>query len=169
LAERGFSAACLHGAIPPARRAAEFALFRSHAVDLLICTDAAARGLDFPAASAVVMFDFPRDAVDFVHRAGRVGREGQPAGARCVALVAPHDEARARAIEHAAARRLPIDLGDGSGDERGRDDEDRGGGADDGDGEPDARRRHAPAGFARARKPAATWRERADSRRVARD
>jgi superfamily II DNA/RNA helicase len=107
VAEQGFSAACLHGDIPPDRRAAEFALFRDGRVPLLICTDAAARGLDFPAASTVVMFDFPRGAVEYVHRAGRVGRAGRPG--RCVALCGPRDDYLATGIQRAAEAGLPID------------------------------------------------------------
>lgn len=44
----------------------------------LICTDIAARGLDIPSTSHVVMFDFPLNPVEYLHRAGRTGRAGRP-------------------------------------------------------------------------------------------
>jgi superfamily II DNA/RNA helicase len=124
VAEQGYSAACLHGEIPPDRRAQEYELFRSGKVPLLICTDAAARGLDFPSAGTVIMFDFPKSAVDYVHRAGRVGRAGSltpsaatattgedkaPFAFRCISLCGPKDEYLSRGIEKAAQKGLPID------------------------------------------------------------
>lgn len=105
-AEQGYSAASLHGEIPPARRAEEFALFASGKVPLLICTDGAARGLDFPSAQAVVMFDFPRTAADYVHRAGRVGRAGR--AGRCIALCGPRDAYLSRGIEAAVSAGKPL-------------------------------------------------------------
>lgn len=126
-AEQGYSAASLHGEIPPARRAEEFALFASGKVPLLICTDAAARGLDFPSAQAVVMFDFPRTAADYVHRAGRVGRAGR--AGRCIALCGPRDAYLSRGIEAAVGAGKPLAPDMPTRDPRaGADDEDEGDG-----------------------------------------
>ena len=36
--------------------------------NVLVCTDAAARGLDIPAVSHIVQADFAATAVDFLHR-----------------------------------------------------------------------------------------------------
>lgn len=44
----------------------------------LICTDAAARGLDIPNITHVIQAEFATSAVDFIHRIGRTARAGQP-------------------------------------------------------------------------------------------
>ncbi|XP_010695871.2 DEAD-box ATP-dependent RNA helicase 22 [Beta vulgaris subsp. vulgaris] len=44
---------------------------------LLVCTDAAARGLDIPKISHVIQAEFASSAVDFLHRVGRTARAGQ--------------------------------------------------------------------------------------------
>ncbi|KAI7999105.1 DEAD-box ATP-dependent RNA helicase 22 [Camellia lanceoleosa] len=45
---------------------------------VLVCTDAAARGLDVPNVSHVIQAEFSMSAVDFLHRVGRTARAGQP-------------------------------------------------------------------------------------------
>lgn len=54
---------------------------------VLVCTDGCSRGLDLarPPVTRVVMFDCPRNATDFLHRAGRTARAGC-AGGRCCHL-----------------------------------------------------------------------------------
>jgi superfamily II DNA/RNA helicase len=44
---------------------------------VLVCTDAAARGLDLSTVTHVVQADFASSAVDFIHRAGRTARAGK--------------------------------------------------------------------------------------------
>ncbi|XP_058112175.1 DEAD-box ATP-dependent RNA helicase 22 [Magnolia sinica] len=44
---------------------------------VLVCTDAAARGLDIPNVSHVIQAEFATSAVDFLHRVGRTARAGQ--------------------------------------------------------------------------------------------
>ncbi|KAF7809249.1 DEAD-box ATP-dependent RNA helicase 22 [Senna tora] len=44
---------------------------------VLVCTDAAARGVDIPNISHVIQADFASSAVDFLHRVGRTARAGQ--------------------------------------------------------------------------------------------
>ena len=46
---------------------------------ILICTDRAARGVDFDAAPVnhVVLFDFPKDPAEYVRRVGRTARAGR--------------------------------------------------------------------------------------------
>ncbi|CAL5197007.1 unnamed protein product [Lathyrus oleraceus] len=44
---------------------------------VLVCTDAAARGVDIPNVLHVIQADFATSAVDFLHRIGRTARAGQ--------------------------------------------------------------------------------------------
>jgi len=45
---------------------------------VMVCTDLAARGLDFRTGVDQVMnFDFPRTVVDYIHRTGRTARAGK--------------------------------------------------------------------------------------------
>lgn len=74
---------------------------------ILVCTDLAARGLDIPQVDHVVMFDFPLNAVDYLHRSGRTAR-GEGRG-RVTALVAKRDKVLAMAIEQAVQRGDSLD------------------------------------------------------------
>lgn len=57
---------------------------------MLISTDLCSRGLDFPAVDHVVNFNFPTDAISFIHRIGRTGRLGKPA--KITNFIRPQDE-----------------------------------------------------------------------------
>lgn len=50
--------------------------FRDNKSTFLLATPAAARGLDLPAVSHIYNLSPPSDAVEYLHRAGRVGRIG---------------------------------------------------------------------------------------------
>lgn len=68
--------ACLHGDILPKTRRENFTKFTSGEKSILVTSDVAFRGLDFPTKTRVVMFDFPLNPCDFLHRAGRTARAG---------------------------------------------------------------------------------------------
>lgn len=107
LAEAGVSLASLHGGIPPQLREREYAAFRDGHAPVLVCTDAAARGLDLPGVTHVVNFDFPLSPIDYLHRVGRTGRAGSAGTA--ISFVQRHDTVLATAIERAVEKRLPLD------------------------------------------------------------
>uniref|UniRef100_A0A182MJI6 RNA helicase n=1 Tax=Anopheles culicifacies TaxID=139723 RepID=A0A182MJI6_9DIPT len=50
---------------------------KSGAVNILIATDVASRGLDIEDITHVVNYDFPRNIEEYVHRVGRTGRAGR--------------------------------------------------------------------------------------------
>ena len=50
--------------------------FKAGELQLLVCSDVAARGLDIGGLSHVFNFDVPHHAEDYVHRIGRTGRAG---------------------------------------------------------------------------------------------
>lgn len=61
----------LHGSMPQRERSAAFLGFRSAPRGVLLCTDVAARGLDFPSVPLVLQYDPPGDPTDYVHRSVR--------------------------------------------------------------------------------------------------
>ena len=74
----------------------------------MVATDVAARGLDVPGGvDAILNFDFPRSAVDYVHRAGRTARAG--ASGLVISLVAGHDKVLADRIRDAVSRGASLD------------------------------------------------------------
>jgi superfamily II DNA/RNA helicase len=50
--------------------------FRKGKLDVLVCTDVAARGLDIAGLSHVINYDTPEDERAYIHRIGRTGRAG---------------------------------------------------------------------------------------------
>lgn len=66
----------LHGSLEQRQRTEVFCGFSKASKGLLICTDVAARGLDFPAVTLIVQYDAPCEASDYIHRVGRTARMG---------------------------------------------------------------------------------------------
>jgi superfamily II DNA/RNA helicase len=81
--------------------------FRRGEIPILIGTDIAARGLDIPEIDHVILFDFPLNPTDFIHRAGRCGRAGRKG--TVTSILKKRDIVLASAIQGAMARNLPID------------------------------------------------------------
>ena len=52
-------------------------MFRTGKKDVLIGTDVASKGLDFPDVQHVINFDMPKEIENYVHRIGRTGRCGK--------------------------------------------------------------------------------------------
>jgi ATP-dependent RNA helicase RhlE len=89
LEREGLNTTALHGDKSQDERLKALEAFKSGAVDLLICTDVAARGLDIKDVPAVFNFDIPFNAEDYVHRIGRTGRAG--ASGLAVSFVSARD------------------------------------------------------------------------------
>jgi ATP-dependent RNA helicase DDX55/SPB4 len=66
----------LHGRMHGKRKCV-FDRFSAEESGVLMCTDVAARGVDFPAVDWVLQYDPPSSANMFVHRSGRTARMGQ--------------------------------------------------------------------------------------------
>ena len=96
-----------HGDLRGSEREENLDKFRSGHCQYLVCTDIAARGIDIPAIEHVILFDFPLNSVDYIHRAGRTGRAGRKGVV--TSLITKRDLVLSRAIEGAMARGLPID------------------------------------------------------------
>jgi superfamily II DNA/RNA helicase len=97
LSKHGFNAAALHGDLDQSVRTRTLDGFRSGAVQFLVASDVAARGLDIPAVSHIFNFDVPYHADDYVHRIGRTGRAGR--SGHTYMLATPRDAKYMEAIE----------------------------------------------------------------------
>ena len=89
LSGRGHDAAALHGGLSQEQRDRVMGRFRDGALDVLVATDVAARGLDIEHVSHVVNFDVPSSPDVYVHRIGRTGRAGREGMA--ITLVEPRE------------------------------------------------------------------------------
>eukprot|EP01018_Ginkgo_biloba_P033778 Gb_33379 [translate_table: standard] len=89
-----------HGEVPAEKRVENLNKFKSDDGDCptLVCTDLAARGLDL-AVDHVIMFDFPLNPIDYLHRTGRTARMG--AKGKVTSLVTKKDITLASQIEDA--------------------------------------------------------------------
>ena len=70
----GVPVMALYGRQNQLRRVGIYEDFCRKKCSVLLCTDVAARGLDFPAVDWVVQFDCPEDANTYIHRVGRTAR-----------------------------------------------------------------------------------------------
>jgi superfamily II DNA/RNA helicase len=77
LSAHGVKVVALHGNKSQRQREQALARFGSGAVDTLVATDVAARGIDVERISHVINFDPPADSETYVHRIGRTGRAGR--------------------------------------------------------------------------------------------
>jgi superfamily II DNA/RNA helicase len=77
LAAHGVTAVAMHGNKSQRQREQALARFESGAIDTLVATDVAARGIDVERISHVINFDPPADSETYVHRIGRTGRAGR--------------------------------------------------------------------------------------------
>ena len=77
LAAHGVTAAAMHGNKSQRQREQALRRFQSGAIETLVATDVAARGIDVEGISHVINFDPPADSETYVHRVGRTGRAGR--------------------------------------------------------------------------------------------
>lgn len=77
LQHQGHRAMAIHGDITQNLRERIIAQFKSGAIDVLVATDVAARGLDVERVTHVINYDMAHDCETYVHRVGRTGRAGR--------------------------------------------------------------------------------------------
>jgi len=98
LGTHGVPAVAMHGDKSQRQREQALARFESGAIDLLVATDVAARGIDVDGISHVINFDPPGDSDAYVHRVGRTARAGREGVG--ITLVAPSQRPEIRRIAH---------------------------------------------------------------------
>ncbi len=96
LSTRGFNADGLHGDLRQNQRDNVMKRFRDGAIDILVATDVAARGIDVGNVDLVINFDLPQDEEYYVHRIGRTARAGRTG--RAISFVTGSDINKLRDI-----------------------------------------------------------------------
>jgi len=71
---KGVECVAIHGGKPQEERDMAINGYKSGRKDVLIATDVASKGLDFPGIQHVINYDMPEELEDYVHRIGRTGR-----------------------------------------------------------------------------------------------
>jgi len=104
LVARGYAVAALNGDMTQGLRERVIEQLKNGALDIVIATDVAARGIDVPRVSHVINYDIPYDTEAYVHRIGRTGRAGREGVA--ILFVAPRETRMLKMIERAT--RQPI-------------------------------------------------------------
>jgi ATP-dependent RNA helicase DeaD len=89
LAKQGYRVVALNGDLAQAQRERVLEQLKSGAVNVVVATDVAARGLDVSRISHVVNYDLPIDIEAYVHRIGRTGRAGR--NGEAILFVAPRE------------------------------------------------------------------------------
>jgi ATP-dependent RNA helicase RhlE len=103
----GLRTSALHGDKSQDERLKSLDAFKRGDVDLLVCTDVAARGLDIKDVPAVFNFDVPFNAEDYVHRIGRTGRAG--ASGLAITFVSGSDQRLVTDIEKLIKKKIDLE------------------------------------------------------------
>jgi ATP-dependent RNA helicase DeaD len=106
LARRGMRVDALHGDLAQAARERVLHRLRAKALDVVVATDVAARGLDVEHLTHVINLDVPPDVESYVHRIGRTGRAGREG----VAITFCSSREYRRLREHERALKVKIEL-----------------------------------------------------------
>lgn len=101
----GIVAAAIHGDRSQAERTKALDDFKAGKILALVATDVAARGLDIAELPAVINYDVPYNAEDYVHRIGRTGRAG--ASGDAISLMCSAEERQIADIEKLMKKSLP--------------------------------------------------------------
>jgi ATP-dependent RNA helicase RhlE len=100
----GLNAAAIHGDKSQQERLATLEAFKKGEISVLVATDVAARGLDIAELPAVINYDLPYSAEDYIHRIGRTGRAG--ASGVALSLMTNAEERQHADIEKLIKRKL---------------------------------------------------------------
>ena len=107
LEQDGLAANAIHGNKSQGQRERALQEFRDGRAPILVATDIAARGIDVDDVTHVVQYDLPDVPESYVHRIGRTARAG--ASGEAVALVAPDEVDKLRAVEKLIRQAIPAE------------------------------------------------------------
>jgi superfamily II DNA/RNA helicase len=106
LRQHGFASGEIHGDMDQPARIAELQRFKDGEINILVCSDVAARGLDIKNVSHIFNFDTPWHPDDYIHRIGRTGRAG--ATGRAFTFVTPDDAEAIANVEKLTGVGIPV-------------------------------------------------------------
>lgn len=86
---QGINALAIHGGHTQDKRKRTMDQFHSNQIEVLVCTDVAARGIDVKGISHVYNYDIPRESNQYIHRIGRTARAGKEG--KAVSILASRD------------------------------------------------------------------------------
>ena len=107
LQNNNFKAEGLHGDLKQAMRDRVMSQFRAGAVDILIATDVAARGIDIDDIDCVINYDLPNENELYVHRIGRTGRRGRSGNA--ISLASSRGMSRVKELEKYSHSKMRVE------------------------------------------------------------
>lgn len=104
LQKQSHHAMAIHGDLTQSLRERIIAQFKQGAIDVLVATDVAARGLDVERVSHVINYDMAQDCETYVHRIGRTGRAGRSGST--ILFVTPRESRMLANIERHTRQRI---------------------------------------------------------------
>lgn len=106
LKKEGIKATAIHGGLSQNQRLRVIKVFNSkNNLNVLVCTDVAARGLDIPGVTHVYNYDIPREPKQYIHRIGRTARAG--ADGKAINLVSERDMGNYRQVLRNNSLKIP--------------------------------------------------------------
>ena len=105
LNSRGYPSDSMHGDMSQQQRDLTMKNFKNKKINMLVCTDVAARGIDVDNLTHVINYGLPQDIESYVHRIGRTGRAGQSGVA--LTLIEPSERYRLRQVENITKAAIP--------------------------------------------------------------
>ncbi|MFZ6719365.1 DEAD/DEAH box helicase [Undibacterium sp. Ji49W] len=105
LKKAGIKAEAFNGDASQGARQHMLTDFKANRIQVLVATDLAARGIDIAGLPAVINYDLPRSADDYLHRIGRTGRAG--ASGVAISFILAEHEMHFRLIEKRQDKRIP--------------------------------------------------------------
>ena len=107
LKRQNISCAAIHGDRNQSQRTEALESFKQNAIQVLVATDVAARGLDIEELTHVVNFELPNNPEDYVHRIGRTGRAG--AKGYAISLVGKNENGSLVSIEKLLGIKIKVE------------------------------------------------------------
>lgn len=113
LMREGYLVSPLHGDMDQKMRTKVMDRFKRRALQAIVATDVAARGIDVNDITHVINYELPEDVESYTHRSGRTARAGK--SGICMSIVTPKEIGKLRLVERVAKTKFTkTDIPDGN-------------------------------------------------------